>query len=125
MLRKYYKNNTSSTHRPTQMVATCQILSAKPKSMWQTSLLKLNNHFWKVRVKWINYLPCFTKTACDGDKFSFSRLLSDGEFQLTDPRSAKILDEVVEDPKIRILDTYKLQKNIFLQKSLKKICTLL
>ena len=33
----------------------------------------------------------------DGDKFSFSRLLRDGEFQLTDPRSAKILDEVVEE----------------------------
>ena len=33
----------------------------------------------------------------DGDKFSFSRLLSDGEFQLTDPRLAKIPDEVVEE----------------------------
>ena len=51
-------------------------------------------------------LPCFTKTALiftrhkifrDGDKFSFSRLLSDGEFQLTDPRLAKIPDEVVEE----------------------------
>ena len=50
-------------------------------------------------------LPCFTRTAFspvtnffrDGDKFSFSRLLSDGEFQLTDPRSAKILNEVVEE----------------------------
>ena len=40
-------------------------------------------------------LPCFTKTA--GDKFSFSRRLSDGEFQLTDPRLAKILDELVEE----------------------------
>ena len=29
MLRKYYNNNTLSTHRPTQKVATCQILSAK------------------------------------------------------------------------------------------------
>ena len=41
-------------------------------------------------------LPCFTKTAFSPvtkffvmDKFSFSRLLSDGEFQLTDPRSLK------------------------------------
>ena len=33
----------------------------------------------------------------DGDKFSFSGILSDGEFQLTDPRSAKILDKVVEE----------------------------
>ena len=37
------------------------------------------------------------KTFRDGDKCSFPRLLSDGEFQLTDPRSAKILDEVVEE----------------------------
>ena len=66
MLRKYYKNNFSSTHRPTQMVATCQNLSRH-------------------------------KIFRDGDKFSFSRLLSDGEFQLTDPRSAKLLDEVVEE----------------------------
>ena len=103
MLRKYYRNNFSSTHRPNQMVATCQILSAKTKSIWQTSLSKVKNHFWKVRVKWI--LPCFTKTAfsnvtkffCDGDKLSFSRLLSDGVFQLTDPRLSKIFDEVVEE----------------------------
>ena len=54
MLRKYYKNDTLSTHRPTHS-ATCQILSAKTKSIWQTSLSKFNNHFWKVRVKWINY----------------------------------------------------------------------
>ena len=32
----------------------------------------------------------------DVDKFSFSRILSDGEFQLADPRSAKLLDKVVE-----------------------------
>ena len=50
-------------------------------------------------------LPCFTKNRTfsrhqnyrDGDKFSSSRILSDGEFQLTDPRSAKILDKIVED----------------------------
>ena len=50
-------------------------------------------------------LTCFTKTRTfsshhnyrDGDKFSSSRILSDGEFQLTDPRSAKILDKVVEE----------------------------
>ena len=33
----------------------------------------------------------------DGDNISFSRILSDGEFQLTDPRSAKILDKVLEE----------------------------
>ena len=37
------------------------------------------------------------KIFCDGDKLSFSRLLSDGEFQLTDPRVSKIFDEVVEE----------------------------
>ena len=55
MLRKYYKNDTFSIHRPTQKVATCQILSAKTKSKWQISLSKFNNHFRKVRVKWINF----------------------------------------------------------------------
>ena len=33
----------------------------------------------------------------NGDNFSFSRILSDEEFQLTDPRSSKILDKVVEE----------------------------
>ena len=37
------------------------------------------------------------KLLCGGDKFSFSRIFSDGEFKLTDPRSAKILDKVVEE----------------------------
>ena len=32
MLRKNYNNNTLSTHRPTQKVATCQVLSTKTKS---------------------------------------------------------------------------------------------
>ena len=60
MLRKYYKNNFSSTHRPTQMVATCQILSAKvnmanePLKV-QQSLLESSSELDK--------LPCFTKTA--------------------------------------------------------------
>ena len=38
-----------------------------------------------------------TQNYRDGDKFFFSRILSDGEFQLADPRSAKILDKVDED----------------------------
>ena len=33
MLRKHYNNKTLSTHRPTQKVGTCQILSAKTKSL--------------------------------------------------------------------------------------------
>ena len=51
-------------------------------------------------------LRCITNTAHssvtitmvhrDGDKFFFSRILSDGEFQLTEPWSAKIHDKVVE-----------------------------
>ena len=51
MLRKYYNNNTLSTHRPTQKGATCEVVSAKTKSIWQTSLSKLNNSFCGVRVK--------------------------------------------------------------------------
>ena len=50
-------------------------------------------------------LPCFTKNRTfsshqnyrDGDEFSSSRILSDGEFQLTDARSAKILDKIVAE----------------------------
>ena len=65
MLRKFYNNNTLSTHRPTQKVATCQILSAKTKS----------------------------------------RILSDGEFQITDPKSAKTIVKVVEEvQKCSLLD---------------------
>ena len=33
----------------------------------------------------------------DGDKFFFSRILSDREYQLTEPWSAKIVDEVVKE----------------------------
>ena len=55
MFRKYNKNNTLATHQPTLKVATCQILSAKTKSIWQTTLSKVNNHIWNVRVKWIHY----------------------------------------------------------------------
>ena len=33
----------------------------------------------------------------DGDKFFFSRILSDQEYQLTEPWSAKIVDEVVKE----------------------------
>ena len=43
-------------------------------------------------------LRCITIITChqnyrDVDKFSFPRILSDGEFQLTEHWSAKILDE--------------------------------
>ena len=68
----------------------------------------------------------------DGDKFSFSRSLSDGDFQLTDPRSAKILDKVVEEvQKISILflrsckNTYfckNLQENLHTSVKILKIC---
>ena len=59
-------------------------------------------------------LRCITNTALSPvTKFFFSRILSDGEFQLADPRSAKILDKVVEEvQKCGILVPQKLQKNI-------------
>ena len=49
-------------------------------------------------------LPCFTKTALSpvtkvtvmGTNFP-PQILSDGEFQLTDLRSAKILDKIVKE----------------------------
>ena len=34
---------------------------------------------------------------CDGDKFSFSIILNDREYQLTEPWSAKIVDEVLKE----------------------------
>ena len=55
MFPKYYNYRTLSTPLPTQKIGTCQISSVKTKSIWQTSLLKLKNYFWKVQVKWINY----------------------------------------------------------------------
>ena len=33
----------------------------------------------------------------DGDKYSLSRILSDREYQVTEPWSAKIVDEVVKE----------------------------
>ena len=101
MFPKYYNNSTLSTTLPTQKVATCLIPSAKSKSMWQTNLSKLNNHFWKVQVELINYRAkpihqTFPRhqNYRDGDKLSCSRILRDGEFQLTEPWSALFVEEV-------------------------------
>ena len=44
-----------NTSLPTQSVVTSLNTSAKSKSIWQTSLSKLNNHFGKVQVTEINY----------------------------------------------------------------------
>ena len=55
MFPKYYNHSTLSTRLPTQKVATCQISSVETKAIWQTSLSKLKNHFWKVQVKWKIY----------------------------------------------------------------------
>ena len=54
----------------------------------------------------------------DGDKFFFWRILSDREYQLTEPWSAKAVDEVV---KVVIDSLEAAEKHI----SAKKICTLL
>ena len=44
------------------------------------------------------------ESSSEMDKFSFSRILSDREYQLTAPWSAKLIDEVVgEVPKCSIL----------------------
>ena len=105
MFPKYCNNKTLSTHLPTQKVATCQILSVKTKSIWQTRLSKFNNNFWKIQVKWINHrvLPILNILR-DGDKSAFSRILNDREYQLTEPWLAKLIDKVVEEvQKCRIL----------------------
>ena len=97
MFREYYNKSTLSTPLPSQTVARCLITLATTKSIWQTSLSMLKNHFWKVHVKWINQCMPNTKhspvtqiTDRVGDKLSCSRILSDGAFQLTKPWSAKI-----------------------------------
>ena len=54
---------------------------------------------------------------CDGDKLSCSRILSDGEFQLTKPWSAKIFVE--EAQKCKYTVSQKLRKK-FHEKSVQK-----
>ena len=105
MFPKYYNNNTLSSHLPTQKVATWLVTSPKTKLIWQMSLSKLNDSFWKVRVKWINYrvwpipnIPQKPWITWWG-QISFSRSLSDQEYQLTEHWSAKIVDKVVEEGK--------------------------
>ena len=60
---------------------------------------------------------------CDGDKFSFSRILSDREYQLTEPWSAKIVDDVVKE--MQYIGSLEAAEKHISAKSLKKICTLL
>ena len=56
---------------------------------------------------------------CDGDKFSFSRILSDREYQLTEPWSAKIVDKVVErSPKMQ----YIFKENLHTSVKILQIC---
>ena len=109
-----YNHITLSAPLQTQTVVTCLITSAKSKSIWQTSLLKLNNHFGKVQVKWINYRAnqyrIFPRHQIfrDGGKLSCSRSLDDEEFQLAEPWSAKILVE--EAQKCKYTVSQKLRK---------------
>ena len=91
MLWKYYNNNTLSTLRPTQKVATCQILSAKMKINMANEPLKVQQSLLESSSE-MDKLPCITNAALSavtkitcGEKFSFSRILSDGDFQLTAP----------------------------------------
>ena len=76
------------------MMATRPNTSTKTKSMWQSSLSKLKNHFWNVHVKWIN-LPCITNTelSTDINITVMGTILRDGEFQLTEYWLAKTLEE--------------------------------
>ena len=120
MFSKYYNHVTLSTPLPTHMSNS----SAKSKSICQTSLSKLNNHFWKVQVKWIIWrakpIPNIPhiQNYCDGDKLSCSRILGDGDFQLTENWSAKILVE--ESQKCNILFPISSGKK-FPEKSVQKI----
>ena len=57
----------------------------------QPRLLKSSSEMDELRSITNSALSPVTKITV-GDKYFFSRTLSDGEFQLTDSRSAKILD---------------------------------
>ena len=85
MLPKYHNNNTLSTPLPTQTVATCLISSTKIKSIWQ---IKVEQPLLE-SLSEMGKLPCLTniehQNYRDRNKFSCSRLLSDGEFQMTEP----------------------------------------
>ena len=69
--------------------------------------LKVQKPLLEVQVKLIDELTvynqyrtfCSHDQFCAGDKLSCSRFLSDGEFQLTEPRSVEILCEVVGEAK--------------------------
>ena len=110
MSQKNYNNNTLSTHRPTQKVAShmsnfiCQheINMANESLKVQLPLLESSSEMDK--------LWCITNTAHSPvtkigvmGTFSLSRILSDGEFQLTEPWSTKMLEKVVEVQKCNML----------------------
>ena len=63
----------------------------------QQPLLESSSEMDKLRC--YNQYGAFSshQNYCDGDKFSFSRVLSDRGYQLTKPWSAKIVDEVVKE----------------------------
>ena len=116
MFSKCYNNNTLSTQLPTQKVATCKISSVKTKSTGQTRLSNFSNHFWKVQM---DKLRCITNTAHSPvtkvtvmETF-FSRVMSDREYQHTEPWLAKIVDKVIKEvQKCNIGSLEALEKHI-------------
>ena len=70
-------------------------------------------------MKWINFpvvpianIPQIPKFPCWGQ--AYSRLLSVGEFQLTEPRSAEIFVKLVEEAKkSKYIVSQKLRTNFF------------
>ena len=60
-------------------------------------LLQSSSEMYKLRCTTnTTALSPVTKVTAMCDKFSFSRILSEVDFQLADPSSAKVLDKVVE-----------------------------
>ena len=71
-----------------------EVNMTKEPLKFQQPLLESSSEIDKLRC---TALSPVTKITLMGTIFSFSRISGDGEFQLTDPMSPKILDEVVED----------------------------
>ena len=103
---KDYINSTLSTTISIQTIARCLIPSAKTRSIWQTSLSKFNNHVWQVRSGTFSGHQNYR----DGNNVCCSRIWSEREFQLTDP---KLLGKVTEEAqKCSSLGPYRLTKQI-------------
>ena len=124
MLPKHYNNSTLLTPLRLQTVATRLITSATKKVNMadethkiEQPLLESSSEMDKLVHEQYQTFPRDPNYRV-GDKLSCSRLLSDGEMQLTEPSSAKM--SVVEAQKCYTLFPRNMVEN-FLEKSVQKI----